>query len=76
LPRTEKGLVVTNVDPDGIAASAGLQAGDVIKRANDREVTTVAALRAAIDAHEDRPVLMLVNRRGANIFVAVPRQQS
>jgi serine protease Do len=76
LPRTEKGLVVTNVDPDGIAASVGLQTGDVIKRANDREVTTVPALRAAIDAHEDRPVLMLVNRRGANLFVAVPHQQS
>ncbi|NOT26075.1 MAG: DegQ family serine endoprotease [Acidobacteria bacterium] len=76
LPRTEKGLVVTDVDPDGIAASVGIQAGDVIKRANDREVTTVPALHAAIDAHENRPVLMLVNRHGANLFVAMPRQQS
>ena len=76
LPRTEKGLVVTDVDPDGIAASAGIQTGDVIKRANDREVATVPALHAAIEAHENRPVLMLVNRRGANIFVAMPRQQS
>jgi Do/DeqQ family serine protease len=76
LPRTEKGLVVTDVDPDGIAASVGIQAGDVIKRANDREVTTVPSLHAAIDAHENRPVLMLVNRHGANLFVAMPRQLS
>ena len=44
LPRTEKGLVVTDVDPAGVAASVGIQAGDVIKQANDREVTTVPAL--------------------------------
>ena len=76
LPRTEKGLVVTNVDPAGVAASVGIQAGDVIKQANDREVTTVPALRAAIATHEDRPLLVLVNRQGKSLFVALPREQS
>jgi Do/DeqQ family serine protease len=76
LPRTEKGLVVTDVDPAGVAASVGIQAGDVIKQANDREVTTVPALRAAIATHEDRPLLMLVNRQGKSLFVALPRGQS
>ncbi len=76
VPRTEKGLVVTDVDPDGAAASAGIQPGDVIKRANDHDVTTVSALHDAINEDENRPVLMLVNRRGANLFVAIPRQNS
>jgi len=76
LPRTEKGLVVTDVDPAGVAASVGIQAGDVIKQANDREVTTVPALRAAIATHENRPLLVLVNRQGKSLFVALPREQS
>ena len=76
LPRTETGLVVTGVDPAGIAASIGIQAGDVIKRVNGREVTTVPALRAAIDTHLGRPAVMLVNRHGSNLFVALPRRAS
>ena len=76
LPRTETGLVVTDVDPAGVAASVGIQAGDVIKRVNDREVTTVPALRAAMATRTDKPALVLVNRRGASLFVALPRERS
>ncbi len=76
LPRTEKGLVVTDLDPAGAAASAGIQQGDVITRVNDRAVADVPALREAMATHADKPVLVLVNRRGASLFVAVPREQS
>jgi serine protease Do len=76
LPRGEKGLVVTGLDPAGAAASAGIEEGDVITRVNDRAVADVPALREAMAAHADKPVLMLVNRRGASLFVAVPREQS
>ena len=76
LPRGEKGLVVTDLDPAGAAASAGIEEGDVITRVNDRAVADVPALREAMAAHADKPVLMLVNRRGASLFVAVPREQS
>jgi serine protease Do len=76
LPRTETGLVVTDVDPAGTAASAGVQAGDVITRVNDRPVASVASLREAIGTHTDRPALLLLNRRGANLFVALPHQRS
>jgi Do/DeqQ family serine protease len=76
LPRGEKGLVVTDVDPAGAAASAGIQQGDVITRVNDRAVADLPALREAMAARADKPVLMLVNRRGANLFVAVPHEQS
>jgi len=76
LPKNETGLVVTDVDPAGVAASVGIQAGDVIKQVNERDVPTVAALRAAIATRTDRPALLLVQRRGANQFVALPRERS
>ena len=76
LPKAETGLVVTDVDPAGIAASAGIREGDVITRVNDRHVETAPALRAAIELHADRPALLLVNRRGANLFVALPHKRS
>jgi serine protease Do len=76
LPRNETGLVVTDVDPAGVAASVGIQAGDVIKQVNERDVPTVAALRAAIATRTDRPALLLVQRHGASQFVALPRERS
>ena len=76
LPRTESGLVVTHVNPAGVAASAGIQAGDLIKQVNDREVGTVSAFSAAMATHADKPALVLLTRHGANLFVALPREQS
>ena len=76
LPRSAAGLVVTGVDPSGLAASAGLQAGDVIKSVNGQAVTSVMSLRTALEAHRDRPALVLVSRKGADAFVALPRAES
>jgi Do/DeqQ family serine protease len=76
LSRNAKGVVVTDVDPAGAAASAGIQEGDVITRVNDREVTDVGELREAMATRTDKPVRVLVNRRGASLFVAVPRERS
>jgi serine protease Do len=76
LPRSATGLVVTGVDPSGLAASAGLQAGDLIKSVNGQAVTSVASLRSALKAHPDRPALVLVSRKGADAFVALPRAES
>jgi Do/DeqQ family serine protease len=73
---TGKGVVVTDVDPAGVAAAAGLQPGDVITRVNDRAIASVAALRAALDARSTKPALVLVQRHGANLFVALPRAES
>ena len=76
LPRLASGLVVTGVDPAGLAASAGMQAGDVIKSVNGQAVTSVVSLRSALKAHPDRPALVLVSRKGADAFVALPRAES
>ena len=76
LPRNATGLVVTDVAPAGLAASAGMREGDVIKLVNGQSVTSAAALRAALKAQPDRPALVLVSRRGADTFVALSRSES
>jgi Do/DeqQ family serine protease len=76
LPRTEKGLVITDVDPSGVAADAGLQPGDLVKKVNGRDVQSVQDLRSALEARKDAPALVLVSRNGATVFVALPHAQS
>ena len=76
LGRGETGLVVTDVDPSGAAATSGVRPGDLIKRVNDRDITSVQSLRAAMEAQTGKPALMLVNRQGADLFLALRREQS
>lgn len=73
LPRTAAGLVVTDIDPDGIAASVGMRQGDLIKAVNGEPVTSATALRAALKARTDKPALVLVSRGGTDTFIALPR---
>ena len=71
LDSTSEGMVVTEVDPDGAAAEAGISRGDVILEINRKSVNSVAEVKAALDAAGERPVLLLVNRRGRTIYVTV-----
>ena len=71
LPRSLNGLLVENVDPDGRAADAGIQAGDVIVEANRKAVTSVDDLRTAVRGATDKPLLLLVHRQGRELFVTV-----
>jgi Do/DeqQ family serine protease len=71
LPRTAKGVVVTDIDPDGQAAASGVQADDVIEKVNGRATTTVAELKAAIDRTDGKPVLVLVHRDGRSLFLTL-----
>lgn len=72
LPKTVQGLAVAGVDPNGPAASAGIQAGDVIQQVNHQPVRSVDELRSALQKSGGRPALLLINRKGQTIFVAVP----
>jgi len=69
--KSAHGLVVQNVDPDGRAADAGIQSGDVIEAVNRQPVKTVEDLRGALQRNTDKPVLLLINRQGTTIFVTV-----
>jgi serine protease Do len=64
-------VVVQDVNPDGRAADAGIQAGDIILEVNRHPVQSVDELRAAVRKSSDHPTLLLVNRDGHDIFVTV-----
>ena len=66
-----KGLLVAEVDPAGPAAEAGIQPGDVIEEVNRQPVKDAAELRAAAKSSDERPALVLVNRKGASLFLAM-----
>src|SRR5947209_647115 len=76
LPEDKPGLVVTDVDPSGPGADAGLQQGDLIEQANRQPLKSVEDLRAAVQNAGERPLLLLVTRPGeGTIFVTVrPRK--
>jgi serine protease Do len=69
VPRETDGVVVTDVDPDGRAADAGLREGDVIRQVDGKAVRSASDLRAALSRKADRPALVLV-QRGENTFFA------
>jgi Do/DeqQ family serine protease len=68
---SDKGLVVQDVNPDGRAAEAGIQPGDVIKSVNRAPVKSVDDLRAALKKTNDKPALLLIQRQDAQVFVTV-----
>lgn len=72
LPRGTQGLLITDVDPAGPAADAGLRENDIIEQVNGQPVRTVAELKVAVERSGTRPALLLINRPGVGtIFVTV-----
>jgi serine protease Do len=70
-----KGLVVTDVDPDGKAAEHGFQSGDVILEVAGKSVSSAGELRQALaDAKSQgkHDVLMQVKTADNTHFVAMP----
>ena len=67
-----KGVVVDTVNPSSRAAEAGLQPGDVIQQVNHQAVSNVKDYTAAVStSKKDDPILLLVNRDGSTMFLAV-----
>jgi serine protease Do len=70
-PQT-KGVVVEQVSAASAAAEAGLKEGDVIQQVNHRSVTNVSEFTQAVkSATKDNPILLLVNRQGNTMFMAI-----
>jgi Do/DeqQ family serine protease len=69
LSKDVRGVVISEVDPSGQAAAAGLREGDVIEQVNGKRVHAVDELKAGLEASTDRPAVLLVTRGGATIFV-------
>jgi serine protease Do len=72
IPANTKGVVVNQVNPGSRAADAGLQPGDVIQQVNHQLVASVNDYNHAMGAaKKDQPVLLLVDRSGNSMFLAV-----
>ena len=69
LDRNTKGVVISDIDPSGAAASAGLREGDVIQQINGSPVRSTDDVRSALKATTGKPAVLLVVRGGVATFV-------
>jgi serine protease Do len=70
-----EGVVVTEVDPNGLASEHGFKIGDIILEVGGKKVAAPADVRSAIsDAQKDRKrtVLMRLKSDEVTKFVAIP----
>lgn len=66
-----QGVVITSLAPSGPAARAGLQVGDVIERVGGEDISNPGTLKAALQSEKTDPALVLINRNGQKLFIAV-----
>lgn len=71
LPRGARGVVVSRVSPESPAYEAGLRRGDVITQVNRKPVTSVRDFEQSIGRGT---TLLLVNRGGGSVFIAIEPQ--
>jgi serine protease Do len=70
--RGDKGVVVTDVEPDSLADRAGIQEGDLIREINGVRVSGVSDYSKLIAAAKKGGYLKMLLRRGdASLFVAL-----
>jgi len=70
-----EGVVVTEVDPNGLASEHGFKTGDVILDVGGKKVASASDVRnAMVEAKKDgkRSVLMRLKSQDATRFVAIP----
>jgi serine protease Do len=73
IPRGTKGAVVAEVKPDSPAATAGLQAGDVIVEVDRKPVATADEAVSALRAGKHTHLLRVVGPNGARFVTLNPR---
>jgi serine protease Do len=71
-----EGVVVSQVAPDGPAAEAGVRQGDIVRELNRKPITDLETYQdATAQLEPESPVLLLLERRGSGIYVALkPRK--
>jgi len=66
-----EGMLVTQVDPNGPAAEAGIDRNDVILEINRTSVNSIGDVKAALERAGDKSVLLLISRHGQTIYLTV-----
>lgn len=66
------GVLVTDLEPDGLAADAGIRRGDIIISISRKRITGLRDYASAMSEAQKRgTVAILVRRNGANIYFAI-----
>jgi serine protease Do len=69
---SDKGVVVKDVDPSGLAAHAGLRPGDMVLSLNGQEIKSAKAFATAVKSIKSGGVMRLQVQRGdAKVYVAM-----
>ncbi|GJL55452.1 MAG: MucD protein [Nitrospirales bacterium] len=72
IPEEVKGVLVSKVKPGSEAEAAGIQEGDLIQEVSRQTITTIDDYQQiASKIAKEELVVLLLNRRGNNLFVAV-----
>lgn len=75
IPEQIKGVVVSKVESGSAVEAAGIQAGDVIQEVSRQVVKSIDEFKQiASKIAKDELAVLLVNRRGNNLFIAVNPQ--
>ena len=70
----DKGLMVTDMTPDGPAAQSSMQVGDVVLEANQTPVGSGKELQSVVekDGRAKGAVILLIRRGKLNLFASLP----
>lgn len=72
IPEQAKGVVVSKVKPGSAVEGAGIQVGDLIQEVSREPIKSLDDYsRIATKIAKEELVVLLVNRRGNNLFVAI-----
>jgi Do/DeqQ family serine protease len=71
LPAGTEGMVITEVDPSGVSAEAGLARGDVILKINRKPVKSTEDVQEALDDAGSKAVLLLVARKNQTSYLTI-----
>ncbi len=71
VPEGTEGLLVTDVEQASVAADAGIARGDVLLEVNRQVVTTPEAVESITAAAGEKPLLLLISRKGQNLYMTV-----
>lgn len=65
-------LIVTSVEDEGPAAATGIAVGDVVERIDDRPVTALADVAAALKQGRLRDIRLIVRHQGTDRYMQLP----
>ena len=71
LESSDNGVVVAELDPNGVAAESGLQQGDVILKVDGTAVKSAPEVKSALDRKDGKPSLLVIERDDRTLFLTL-----